>query len=215
MHSVPSLRGVLCHAHYLLTRLGTPRRATLAASYGRVTASLGLDRTTHLLNPSEREALALAFYLDDQIAAIGVDNYAAPALLLASLLEQAVRRRVIAPARLTGFYASEGRQTLGALPTIRYGASKPVQAVEGVARREQRENWRQLTAWAALNWDETIIPFEHYVCSLERTAKLRNDAAHNPFPVEDYNRLYTRICGEGGQHGQLAQLVTACRGETC
>lgn len=216
MHSVTPFRGVLCHARHLFARLAERRAAApLRASYGRVVVDLGLDRITHQLAPAERETLALAFYLDDTLARIGADNYAAPALLLGSLLEQVLRGRVLARVELLGKHVHPRAHSLGTLPTIRKAGTRPLACNESAARVEARENWRRLLYWASASWDEDVIPFEHFVCSLWRTAELRNQAAHGMLSVEQYSTLERRVCGAEGRPGALAQLVSATGGQLC
>lgn len=216
MYSVPSPTGLFAHARSLYQRLrDRAARPAWIAGYDRTIISLGLDRTTHLMTPQERESLALAFYLDDQLGLIHANNYTAPGLLLGNLLEQALRARIFERVPLIGRYAQPIHWTLGALPAIRKGGRSAPPAVAGAEspiRTEARENWQRLTAYAATHWDDDIVPFSSFAKTLWRTAELRNDAAHRCLPLEDYNTLYVRVCGSLDRPGALALLLTAWRG---
>ncbi len=202
--------GVIARQVEALTR----RFADIAGVYRRIDVyyhrlrDLGMERTLDLLAPQERESLALAIFLVEQLDSIGASDYSAPVIHLSSVMELELKRRVFACPTLTGELANPRRQTLGALPHIRRFP------------HESDGNWERIVAYVAPRWNAAIDPedadnvvtFDDVVArALGRIAQLRNRAAHtDTIPRREYGELQ-RLVLQGGplRVGALNALLLA------
>ena len=130
-------------------------------------------QTTPLLTNDQRETLALARFLWEQIDQIGANNFAAPVLLFTGVLEeitQATIYRVQQPP-LSDEWGKALQQTLGVLGNSKgYGGA----------------NWRLLDHtingggyWNAHLDEGLILPFEKWINTVQSIVKTRNQAAHH------------------------------------
>ncbi|GAB4215390.1 MAG: hypothetical protein OHK0022_55250 [Roseiflexaceae bacterium] len=150
----------------------------------------GFDRTLHLLGSTERESLALAFYLREQLDAINAPDYSAPVIHLARALEREVVRRIQAVPSLT---ASDfpGKLTLGSL---------------GGSRNHNARVWGLIRNHVAARWNSQIDPddphfsitLDQLVNQLDPIVQIRNKAAHTtPVTRELFRDTLRRICNGG------------------
>lgn len=168
--------------------------------YQRV-RDLGMDSTFDLLGQSERESLALAMFLLEQLDSIKANDFSAPAIHLSSVMEIEVKRRVFSCPNLIGKLASYKSQTLGVLPYIK---RNPWEA-EG--------NWERIVGYVAQHWNGAINPhepeqtisFERFLdLALNRIAQLRNNAAHSESLSRDHYAELQRLMFQAGRLGDGA-----------
>lgn len=171
----------------------TRRFAQIAGAYRRIEVythrlrDLGLEHTLDHFGAAERESLALAVFLLEQLDSISATDYSAPAIHISSVVELEVQRRIFACPGLTGDFAKPRKQTLGTLPFMRNNPH----LTEG--------NWDTITHFVAQHWNEQIDPddpeqhvtFDQLVTkALNRIAQLRNMAAHtHPLSRGEYGEL--------------------------
>ncbi len=192
----------------------TRRFAEIAGVYRRIEVyynrlrDLGMEQTLDRLGPAERESLALAIFLVEQLDSIGAHDFSAPAIHLSSVMEIEVKRRIFTCPYLNGDLAKPKKQTLGVLPRIR----RFPEACEG--------NWDVINAFVAQHWhghidtddSERVVTFDDFVAkALDRISQLRNTAAHtDPLSRKEYSVLQ-RIIYQGGSlgYGALNVLLLA------
>ena len=155
--------------------------------YEQRVRDMGMDQAFDRLGKLERESLALAFFLVEQLDEIGAQDFSAPAIHLSSVMELEIQRRVFACPGLVGHIAEPRNQTLGKLPWMR----REPELTEG--------NWNRITAYVAAHWNEQIDPedptrtvtFDILVArALSRISQLRNQAAHtHPVSRKEYGEL--------------------------
>lgn len=178
----------------------TRRFAEIAGVYRRLDMyynrlrDLGLIHTLDLLGPTERESLALAVFLVEQLDSIGATDYSAPAIHISSVMEIEIKRRVFTCPDLVGDLTSPKRQTLGVLPHLERNDD-----IDG--------NWQRLQVYIAAHWNEHLdpedperaIPFDALIKkAINRIAQLRNTAAHtDPLPRLQYTELQNIIFQNG------------------
>ncbi|MBP1468916.1 hypothetical protein EYB53_024620, partial [Candidatus Chloroploca sp. M-50] len=174
---------------------------------GRYEAKLGdigLERTLHLLGAPERESLALAVYLRDQLDEIQANDYSAPIIHVARVLERELQRRILATPGISGTDFPHGRPTLGVL---------------GGVRRKNPLLWARITTHLGSAWAGTVDPddrsftvsIEQFVDEIDLLVQIRNQAAHTtPIPRTRF-RAILRSCCDGGplRIGALNVLLTA------
>lgn len=178
----------------------TRRFAEVAGAYRQIEVyyhrlrDLGMMRTLDLLGPAERESLALAIFLIEQLDTIGASDYSAPAIHVSSVMEIEVKRRIFGCPGLVGQAGDPKRQTLGTLPYMR-------------RRPEETEgDWHRILAYVDAHWNghidpddpETAITFDDFVKTLDTIAQLRNKAAHTSrLSRDEYRWLFGTVCQSG------------------
>lgn len=195
----------------------TRRFAEIAGAYRRIEVyyhrlrDMGMARTLDRLGTVERESLALAVFLIEQLDSVGARDYSAPVIHVASVLELELQRRLRACPGLTGTAFPHGKPTLGTLPFMR--------------RHPERTggDWAHLQHYLATRWqahvdpdDPTVqITFDEVVTVLDDIKVVRNQAAHtNPVTRESYSRLFRLVCQAGPLRiGALNVLLLAWPGE--
>ena len=170
---------------------------------------LGMQDSLENLGDQERESLALALYLVDQVDQVGTQDYSAPAIHISSVIELEVQRRVFRCPELEGALAKPTKQTLGVLPFIRW---KP---------EESEGNWERIVAYVDQHWhghidkddSEHEVTFDAFVKALDPISKLRNKAAHpHPLSRDDYSKLQRVLLQSGPLGtGALNALLLAWR----
>lgn len=174
---------------------------------GRYEAKLGdigLDRTLHLLGATEREGLALAVYLRDQLDEVKANDYSASIIHVARVLERELQRRILAVPGISGADFPYGRPTLGAL---------------GGVRRRNPQLWGRITAHLGSVWVSTVDPedsafevsLEQFVDEVDLLVQVRNQAAHTtPIPRARFRDILRSLCDGGPLRvGSLNVLLTA------
>ena len=174
---------------------------------GRYEAKLGdigLDRTLHLLGPGERESLALAIYLRDQLDEVQAGDYSAPVIHVARVLERELQRRILAVPGVSGSDFPHGKPTLGAL---------------GGVRRKDPQLWGRIAGHLAQIWagqvdpdDATfVVTIEQFIAEVEHLVRVRNQAAHTtPIARDRFRGILRAVCGGGPLRvGALNVLLTA------
>jgi hypothetical protein len=178
------------------------------AVYEQRVRDMGMEQCFDRLGTHERESLALAFFLVEQLDDIHAQDFSAPAIHLSSVMELEVQRRVFGCPDLVGPLADLRNQTLGKLPWMR----REPELTEG--------NWNRIVTHVAAHWNEQVDPeepartvsFDAFVArALSRIAQLRNQAAHTrPVSRKEYSELQ-RIMLQGGalSYGALNALLLA------
>ena len=168
--------------------------------YQRV-RDLGMDSTFDQLGQSERESLALAMFLLEQLDSIKATDFSAPAIHLSSVMEIEVKRRVFSCPNLVGKLASYKSQTLGVLPYIKRNPW------------DSEGNWERIEHYVALHWNGAINPhepeqsisFERFLdLALNRIAQLRNNAAHTESLSRGHYAELQRLMFQAGRLGDGA-----------
>jgi hypothetical protein len=192
--------------HHFAERLGIFRNI---AVYENRLRDMGMERSLDRLNRPERESLALALFLVEQLDSIGAQDFSAPAIHVSSVLEIEIQRRVFRCPGLVGQAAWPKKQTLGLLPFMRW---KP---------HETEGDWERILAFVSPQWDgavvrddpAAIIDFPTFAKAVDAVAQLRNKAAHtHPVSRDEYRTLFSLVC-QGGplRIGALNVLVLAWR----
>lgn len=192
--------------HHFADRLGIFRNIGV---YENRLRDMGMERSLDRLNRPERESLALALFLVEQLDSIGAQDFSAPAIHISSVLEIEIQRRVFRCPGLVGQAALPKKQTLGLLPFMRW---KP---------GETMGDWDRIVAFVSTQWDgavvrddpAAIIDFPTFVKTVDTVAQLRNKAAHtHPVSRDEYRTLFSLVC-QGGplRIGALNVLVLAWR----
>ncbi|NJL33470.1 MAG: hypothetical protein HC893_05965, partial [Chloroflexaceae bacterium] len=171
---------------------------------------LGMSRTFDRLDDDERESLALAVFLVEQLDSVQASDYSAPVIHIASVLERELQRRIVRCPGLTGGAFPHGRPTLGTLPFM--------------LRHPDRtgDDWQRLLDYTAQHWQGAVDPdapaevvsFEAFIGVLTSIKHLRNRAAHmGSVPRERYSWLFRVVC-QGGplRIGALNVLLLAWEG---
>lgn len=177
---------------------------------------IGMQSTLPHLKVRQRESLAMALFLVEQLDEIGASDYSAPAIHIASVLEGATRQRIFSCPLLAGRNAQRRYQTLGSLVFMWKAATHNYSdADEAIA------NWHRLHGWVKHRWQHRVrmggqtlrLEFHDYLACLDAIAPLRNRAAHpQPLSRPDYQRLFEQVCVRGRmQIGALNGLVRAWR----
>lgn len=165
--------------------------------------------TTSLLTDQQRETLALARFLWEQIDYIRASNFAGPTLLFSGVLEEVARETIyrVCP----NLYDNRGKrlmQTLGAL---------------GKSKWFGGENWRVLEQEVTVPgyWDERVTPYQIYsfsrwIDAINEITDIRNKAAHeaqaNQSTFATLIELYFGNASQGV--GVLNGILLAWRGPT-
>jgi hypothetical protein len=207
----PEMVGVIAQRVESMTR----RFAELTGAYKQIEVyynrlrDMGMHRTLQLLGGAERESLALAVFLVEQLDAIGANDYSAPAIHVSSVVELEVKRRVFACPGLVSEVALHRNQTLGRLPFMRW---KP-QLFNG--------DWERIVEHAAAHWHGNIDPddpaaallFDTLISELDAVKEVRNKAAHTtPVRRAEYEKLFRIACQSGKlKFGALNVLLLAWR----
>ncbi len=127
--------------------------------------------TTNLISDQQRETLALARFLWEQIEHIRASNFAGPTLLFSGVLEEVARGTIygVCPT----LYDNRGRQLMQTLGTL------------GKSKGFGGENWRILERAIVQGgrWDEQVTAHQRYAFSrwidaINTIADIRNRAAH-------------------------------------
>lgn len=174
---------------------------------GRYEAKLGdigLDRTLHLLGPIERESLALAIYLRDQLDDVKANDYSASIIHVARVLERELQRRILAVPGVRRSDFPHGKPTLGTL---------------GGVRRRNPLLWRLITTHLGKIWVSQVDPrdpkfrvtIEDLIDEVELLVRERNKAAHTtPIPRGDFREILRSLCDGGPLRvGSLNALLIA------
>lgn len=174
---------------------------------GRYEAKLGdigLDRTLHLLGATERESLALAIYLRDQLDEVKANDYSASIIHVARVLERELQRRILAVPGISGADFPHGKPTLGAL---------------GGVRRRNPSVWSLIESHLEQIWVSSVDPddqafvvhIDHLIDEIEILVRVRNQAAHTtPIPRNRFRDILRSLCDGGPLRiGALNVLLTA------
>lgn len=174
---------------------------------GRYEAKLGdigLDRTLHLLGTTERESLALAIYLRDQLDEVKANDYSASIIHVARVLERELQRRILAVPGVSGADFPHGKPTLGAL---------------GGVRRRNPHVWSLIETHLGLVWVSSVDPedssfavsVDQLIDEMELLVRVRNQAAHTtPIPRNRFRDILRSLCDGGPLRiGALNVLLTA------
>lgn len=177
---------------------------------GRYEAKLGdigLDRTLHLLGPHERESLALAIYLRDQLDEVQASDYSAAIIHVARVLERELQRRLLAIPGLSASDFPHGKPTLGSL---------------GGVYRKNPALWALITAHLEQIWEGQLDPddpsfvvqIEQLIPEIEILVRARNQAAHTtPIARNRFRDLLRLLCAGGPLRiGALNVLLLAWPG---
>ncbi len=167
----------------------TRQFAELAGAYRHIEVyynrlrDLGLDRTLDQLQKPQRESLALAVFLVEQLDSIGASDYSAPAIHISSVVEHEIKERFFACPQLEYPLDKHYKQTLGALANL-YRYPKP-----NTARIEQfiQQHWYV---------DQPRrIAVEHFALEvIQPIADRRNQAAHtDTLSRQEYTELQRLI----------------------
>ncbi|PDW04564.1 hypothetical protein CJ255_02615 [Candidatus Viridilinea mediisalina] len=161
---------------------------------GRYEAKLGdigLDRTLPMIGPSERESLALAIYLRDQLDDVQANDYSASIIHVARVLERELQRRILAVPGITGADFPHGKPTLGTL---------------GGVYRKNPALWAHIAAHLAQVWVGQIDPedaafevrIEQLIGEIDIIVRARNQAAHTtPIIRTRFRELLRTLCSGG------------------
>jgi len=165
---------------------------------------IGLDRTLHLLRATERESLALAIYLRDQLDEVGANDYSASIIHVARVLERELQRRILAVPGVSGADFPHGKPTLGTL---------------GGVHRRNPALWGTITAHLSHVWVNHVDPddstfavsVEQMITEVEHLVRVRNEAAHTtPIPRDRFRTILRALCNGGPLRiGALNVLLTA------
>ncbi|NTU85275.1 MAG: hypothetical protein HGA45_38960 [Chloroflexales bacterium] len=174
---------------------------------GRYEAKLGdigLDRTLHLLGATERESLALAIYLRDQLDEVKANDYSASIIHVARVLERELQRRILAVPGVSGSDFPHGKPTLGAL---------------GGVHRKNPQLWGRIETHLGQVWESRVDPedatfavtVEQLIHEIEQLVRVRNQAAHTtPIPRNRFRDILRSLCDGGPLRvGSLNVLLTA------
>jgi hypothetical protein len=174
---------------------------------GRYEAKLGdigLDRTLHLLGATERESLALAIYLRDQLDEVKANDYSASIIHVARVLERELQRRILAVPGISGADFPHGKPTLGAL---------------GGVRRKNPAVWSRIESHLEQIWvgsvdaddPSFVVSIDHLIDEIEILVRVRNQAAHTtPIPRNRFRDILRSLCDGGPLRiGALNVLLTA------
>ncbi len=162
------------------------------ASYEKQLGDSGFDRTLHLLGTAERESLALAIYLRNQLDDVEARDYSAPVIHLARALERELLRRILAVPGVTVGDFPNSKPTLGSLAG---------------SRRYDPRVWGMIRSHATQRWSGRIDPDDpHFsitlnqlVDQLDGIVRVRNSAAHTtPVTRDQYRHTFRLICGGAG-----------------
>ena len=178
---------------------------------GRYEAQLGdigLDRTLHLLAPSERESLALAIYLRDQLDEVRAGDYSAPVIHIARVFERELQRRILAIPGIPPDAFPHGKPTLGSLGGVRRKHPLAWQVIEAHLRRI----WNGVVDDADPN---VVVTVDQFIEEIEHLSRARNQAAHTtPIPRERFRNILRTLCSAGPLRvGALNVLLIAWRVE--
>ena len=130
-----------------------------------------LFETTTLLSDQQRETLALARFLWEQIDHIRASNFAGPTLLFSGVLEEVTRATIygVCP----NLYDYKGKRLMQSLGTL------------GKSKGYGGDNWRVLERDIAHSgwWDEQVTahqryPFWRWIDAISTITDIRNKAAH-------------------------------------
>lgn len=175
----------------------TRRFAEISGAYRRIEVyyhrlrDMGLERTFDRLGAGERESLALAVFLVEQLDSVGAGDYSAPAIHVSSVLEVELSRRVEAIPGLSAEAIPGGHATLGTLAGI---------------RRKRPDDWARISGYVSTRWRAAIDPddaqalisFDMFLNALWEIRNTRNQAAHtSPVARDAYSRLFRNICQAG------------------
>jgi len=177
------------------------------ATYEAHLRTYGMGKTLDLLGPAERESLALAVFLVEQINEVGARDYSAPTIHVASVLELEVQRRLLAVPNLTRAAFQHGRPTFG---TLGYMRANP---------HRTGGDWACLTSFLASHWIAPVDPddpgrsisFDNFVSFMDQARHVRNLAAHtSPVSQDAYGRFFLSVCQSGALRiGALNVLLLA------
>lgn len=161
------------------------------SAYEKQLGDAGFDRTLTVMGAAERESLALAIYLRDQLDTVNAPDYSAPIIHVARALERELQRRILA---IPGVSANDfpfGKPTLGSLAGV---------------RNKNPALWATIQNHVLNIWDGKVDPedsvfsvtLDHFVDQLDPVVKVRNRAAHTtPVPREQYRQIFRHVCNAG------------------
>lgn len=154
----------------------------------------GMSRTFDTLGATERESLALAVFLVEQINEVGASDFSAPVIHIASVLELEVQRRLLAVPGLTGAAFQHGKPTFGTLGFMRKNPDRT------------GGDWERLQTYLGERWQGQVDPddstywvtVDTFIDFMAQARHIRNMAAHtSPVPHEDYARFFRTVCQAG------------------
>lgn len=165
---------------------------------------IGLDRTLHLLGAAERESMALAIYLRDQLDQVQANDYSAAIIHVARVLERELQQRILAiPGVSTGDFP-HSKPTLGSL---------------GGVRRRNPLLWAKIDTHLEQVWVSQVLADKpdirvsvlQFIEEIAQLVRMRNEAAHTtPVSRDRFRTILRSICGGGSLHiGALNVLLLA------
>jgi hypothetical protein len=174
---------------------------------GRYEAKLGdigLDRTLHLLGATERESLALAVYLRDQLDEVKANDYSASIIHVARVLERELQRRILAIPGVRGSDFPHGKPTLGALGGV-YRRNPPLRAI---IEAHLNQVW---VGTVAPDDGSFVVSVDQLIDELEVIVRVRNQAAHTtPITRNRFRDILRSLCDGGPLRvGSLNTLLLA------
>ncbi len=174
---------------------------------------MGMERTVNRLGGEQRELLALAIFLVEQLDSIKASDYSAPVIHITSVLEVETKRRIFACPGLEFEVRDPKKQTLGKL---RYMHIRPEQFLG---------DWERISAFVYRHWhgrfeaDDLSFEahFEDFVLELDTISKIRNRAAHSTnISRDEYIGLFKSACRGGHLRvGALNALILAWQLYNC
>ena len=166
---------------------------------------IGLDRTLHLLGATERESLALAIYLRDQLDQVQANDYSAAIIHVARVVERELQQRILAIPGISRSDFPHSRPTLGSLSGV---------------RRRNPSLWSRIDTHLEQVWVSQVLADEpnvrvsalQFIDEMNQLVRMRNEAAHTtPISRDRFRTMLRLICGSGGplQIGALNVLLLA------
>lgn len=165
---------------------------------------IGLDRTLHLLGATERESMALAIYLRDQLDEVQANDYSAAIIHVARVVERELQQRILAIPGVSGSDFPHSKPTLGSLSGV---------------RRRNPPLWAKIDAHLEQVWVSQVLADNpnvrvsalQFIEEMAQFVRIRNEAAHTtPITRERFRTLLRSICGGGPlQIGALNVLLLA------
>ena len=175
--------------------------------YDAKLGDIGLYRTLHLIEPTERESLALAIYLRDQLDEVKADDYSASIIHIIRVMERELQRRILAVPGISSVDFPHGRPMLSTL---------------GRVRRGNPRLWERITTYLRSVWVSTVDPDDHtfavsleqFVVEVDLLVQVRNQAVHTtPIPRTRFRHILHSLCDGGPLRvGLLNVLLTAWPG---
>lgn len=193
--------------------LMTRRFAEIAGAYRSIEVyfnrlrDLGMHHTLELLRATERESMALAIFLVEQLDSIKAKDFSAPVIHISSVLEIAIKNTIFTVPGLVSDMKEHKNQTLGKLSYMRWKADN------------FNGDWQRIVDYVKSHWEphsdpddpDNYLNFDHFVDELQKISSIRNKAAHTSIVTRDeYVQLLKTVCQSGKMRiGVLNALLLA------